>query len=557
MPTLRHTALVVVSLIAACGSGTGRPTGPEVDPPDTIRTITGLVRYFATGPNLNAFDSDGRLTQWEGLANGTFPLPADHILVEVRDPTGALVGTGITNSTGRYNIDINYGPRGTPTQVSVKAIAQISLPFGTAARVLPDEFSVTPYSKEIPLGGDPSERVIEVDVTVGIDEGAAAFHMLQTIWTGFQVARPGITNTSLPDLDVIWARGNGEESFFEAVPSRGRLTVAGGITGDPTSNVDAWDSPKLMRLFGEYLLGFFIHMSVPEGEVTTANLVPNAAWREGFLDFWACMARGSSIYWDTVGSGNDGRVVRYFNIESYFDPALGSLGAGDPNVYQGPDLTGFGSSLTVGEILWDIHDRDIPGFSDNDGIDAFPLFLTLRFMRVPRSGFSYPYLYTLLDSYVADGALSPVRINSLMQRPEDQGIAYPGTDANGFKWPRKVSPDLTPDGPIVPPFDKTVSDRIDTVTPSDPINVDLGIHTQRFFLIDVVRDFDIDVSLDTPGDFEVDITDLNNNVIESGNGGAAAAALPARAYLIRVRSLLNPQAADFDLRIRLTLASGP
>ena len=85
-------------------------------------------------------------------------------------------------------------------------------------------------------------------------------------------------------------------------------------------------------IFGEYLLAYFINDVAPPGEANGALLVPSAAWREGFLDFWACIGRDSEEYWDTEGSGAQGRVVRFFNLESFFDPALGSLGLDDPNV---------------------------------------------------------------------------------------------------------------------------------------------------------------------------------------------------------------------------------
>ena len=84
--------------------------------------------------------------------------------------------------------------------------------------------------------------------------------------------------------------------------------------------------------------------------------MPSAAWREGFLDFWACAARGTPEYWDSEGIGAAGRIVRFFNAESFFDPALGSLGPGDPNVYQDPANVGLGSRFTTTEILWDIFD---------------------------------------------------------------------------------------------------------------------------------------------------------------------------------------------------------
>jgi len=548
-------ALLTTALLPACGGSSGPPTGPPLPIGDTVRTITGTVSYFTTGPALASFDGAGRLLVRKGFVNSTLPRAANHIDVEIRGPDGQLLAEAVTNSTGRYTATINYGKGGVATQVTVTAVARVKLPFGTVARVLPGPNAVEPYSVTTPLSGEPDKEVNQIDIRVALAEGAAAYSMLQTIWQGFITAKTGI-RTSMPHLDLVWAPGNGDRSFVEPFSNLARLTIAGGIANDPASNVDAWAPPKVMRLFGDYLLAYFFHTVAPEGEVSAAELVPSAAWREGFLDFWACVARGTSIYWDSEGIGAEGRVVRYFDVESYFDPGLGSLGPDDPNVYQDPALVGIGSAFTVAEILWDIHDRDIPLFNDQDGIDDFPLFLTLQFMRVPRPGFSYPYFYTLLDLYEADGSLAGVRIDNLLQRPENQGMRYPATPLNGLKWPTKISPDSLPNGPILPPLDKTIIDKIDSQTPPGPINVELGLHTQRYYFLDILKKSNITITVVSPGDLEVDILTLNNAVMASGVGSATALGLGAGGYIVRIRSVTNPQIAEFDMRVKIDLV-GP
>ena len=71
-----------------------------------------------------------------------------------------------------------------------------------------------------------------------------------------------------------------------------------------------WDAPKLMRLLGEYLIHYFFHVAAPEGTPNNARMVPSAAWKEGFLDFWACAGRESTTYWDTEGIGSAGLSQR-------------------------------------------------------------------------------------------------------------------------------------------------------------------------------------------------------------------------------------------------------
>ena len=155
--------------------------------------------------------------------------------------------------------------------------------------------------------------------------------------------------------------------------------------------------------------------------------MPSLAWREGFLDFFSCVTRGDDEYWDTEGQGSAGHVVRYFHLEHIFDPALGSLGPDDPNVYH--NGTGLGSRHSVAEILWDIYDGT---GGDNDTIQ-FPLYLTLRCLETIKPGSTYPYLYTLLDDYVATLSLTPVQLDVLLMLPEDGGSRRcPGSARPGF-----------------------------------------------------------------------------------------------------------------------------
>ena len=130
----------------------------------------------------------------------------------------------------------------------MRSIARIDLPFGSRSSVLPAS-GLPAYSNTTPLGGDPSANTMTIDLDIALNNGAPAYRILQTMYEGFVTAKRGITGP-MPDLDVLWAPGNGDTSSFEAInPLRGELTVAGGILGDDTSNIDAWAPPKLMRLF--------------------------------------------------------------------------------------------------------------------------------------------------------------------------------------------------------------------------------------------------------------------------------------------------------------------
>jgi hypothetical protein len=70
-------------LAAACGGGSGRPTGPPAPIHDTIRTFRGKIGYFVTGPKINARDANGRLVPEAGFVEPNLPRAAPRFIVEV------------------------------------------------------------------------------------------------------------------------------------------------------------------------------------------------------------------------------------------------------------------------------------------------------------------------------------------------------------------------------------------------------------------------------------------------------------------------------------------
>ncbi|HXV91894.1 MAG TPA: hypothetical protein VD813_01245 [Pseudonocardia sp.] len=518
-------------------------------PLDTLRTVTGTVRHHTSAPRPGSRLADGRLVPQAGFVESTIPADAPRVPVEILRPDGSLLATTVTDDRGRFSVQVNFG-QNPATQVFARAVARLDLPFGTKVRVFPNAAATETWSKQSALGGDPLAAQMTVNVEIALDEGAAAYHMLKTLWQPFLLAKSGIT-AAMPDLDILWEPGNGTESSFASEPTRARFLVAGGAPGDPASARDEWDAGPLVRLHGEYLLEYFLTDRAPEGEPSAAPLVPSLAWREGFLDFWACAGRGTSEYWDTEGEGPDGRVVRFFDVESYFDPSLPALGGPDPNVYQDPALVGLGSAFSVAEILWDIHDADGAG-TDDDGVEFDDFFLTMRFLTRPLPGIGYPYLFTLLNEYARPPAAIPaVTLDQLLRGPEDQGMRFPATLGNGFLWPPQISPDGQPGLAIAPPFEKTVPDLLDTLNP-DPVNVEVGLQSQRYHMFDLVQTADVTATVSPSDGLIVEILDLNNVVLASGPSPQTAQDLPARRYIVRVRSSNDPQATPFDLTLTLT-----
>ncbi|MHC4848275.1 MAG: hypothetical protein ACYTEG_07460 [Planctomycetota bacterium] len=521
---------------------------------DTTRTVAGHVGYIQSAPNTGNLQADGRLIPQLGLGAARGSTSAPRIQLEVLGDDGRIVGSGATDDDGNYAIDCNFGQGATATPVRVRAIARSSLPFGLQMRVFPNASALEEYSYTSDRDGDPGDNrfvIMQVDVEIPLDSGSGAFHILDNLYEGFVLGRAGLTpGTILPHVNILWEPGNGAESRLTPGLNSAQLLIAGGIAGDDTSNTDVWDDPLLMRLVGQYLLDYFLWEVRPEGGANDAAMVPSAAWVEGFLDWFSCVARGSPIYWETVGSGAQGRVSRYFHIESFFDGALARLGPDDPNVYQAADVVGMASRFTIAEVLWDIHDRDTRAAdNDNDGLEQDPA-ATLRLIDTFPAGFAYPYFYTLLDAYADSLTLNPGSINSVLTFPEDQQLSYPASAANGTVWPVPVSPG----SPIRPPFSNSLSDEVDTLTPV-PVNLEIGDETQRYFVFETVLTADISITLNTSGNLVVELLRSNNQPIEAGTGTIVALGQGAARFIVRVRPAdgAAPEVADFDLDVDIQL----
>jgi hypothetical protein len=550
---LRNLIFVSLLLTIAC-SGSGGPPRSNIPPGDTTRTVEGRIGYTQAAPNIANVDADGRLIPQPGLNGARGTTPAPRMQIEILGDDGRIVGAGATDANGDYSIVCNFGQGADATPVRIRVIARSILPFGLQMRVFPNDAAVEEYTYTTPPSGDPGDSrsvVMEVDVDIPFDGGSGAFHILDVLYEGFALGRAGLTpGTILPPIDILWEPGNGDQTVLTPGVNSAQLLVAGGVAGDDTSNTDVWDDPLLMRMVGRYLLDYFLWDVRPDGTANDAALVPSAAWTEGFLDWFSCVARNNPIYWETVGSGAEGRVTRYFHIESFFDDALARLGPDDPNVYQPASVVGIASRFTVAEVLWDIHDIDrLTPDNDNDGLEHDPA-ATLRLIDGFIAGFTYPYLYTLLDAYSRSLTFSNGTINSILGSPEDQQLTYPATAADGTTWPVEVNPGL----PIRPPFTGTVSGEVDTVNP-DPLNLEIGDQTQRYFIFETILAADITLTLQTDGDLIVELLRANNTVIASGTGTVEAPGVGSARLVIRVRPAdgAAPQVSSFDVDVDIQL----
>ena len=525
--SIKGLCLAALLAPAGCGGGSNGPPVSAAVVRDTLGRVEGRVRAFRRGPSLS-FDADGRVVA-SSVAESSAPVAVEGVVVRVYSPGGAFLGEAVTRSGGQYGITVNFGPV-PATPVTIQVLAQANSGLGSKLRVLPSAGAAEPYIFSAPALGDPNAPTLIANVEIPLASNAGAFNIAQ-------MGRSSRLAT-LNDVDVIWSEGNGAVSSVTVQDDLGVVTVAGGIAGDDASNTDEFDDPVLARLFGELTFAFVTTDVAPEGTLNGALMVPSVAYREGLLDFWSCIVRDTPLYWDTEGKRAEARVTRFFNIGSFFDPALGSLGPDDPNVYQDPSVIGIGSRFSVAEIMWDIH--------NSLGI---PLFSTIDALEQLTPGATYPHIVTLFESYGRLGLLGGL-LPILLVSPEDQGIPLPPTAANGSEWPTRFPNAAAPGTSLQPPFDDTLSDLVDTINPV-PLNPDLGLFSQRYFHLKSGSEAHIRLTLTTSGSLRMELLDLSNEVLASGTSSILLTAAAPGEYVVRVLGDGVLQIAPFDLRLEL------
>ncbi|MHC4819683.1 MAG: hypothetical protein ACYTF8_16685, partial [Planctomycetota bacterium] len=168
-------SMILLLVAVGCGGSSGPATGPPIPVADTIRTITGRVEYYTTGPMVTTRDGNGRLTPQTGFVQPTIPRRAPHFPVELLSPTGEVLAQGVTGATGEYSVSINFGNGVQATQVALRVYAQLNLPFGATVRVLPNPGATEPYMHESVLSGNPASEVMTVNLTIALDDNAGAY----------------------------------------------------------------------------------------------------------------------------------------------------------------------------------------------------------------------------------------------------------------------------------------------------------------------------------------------------------------------------------------------
>ena len=178
-----------------------------------------------------------------------------------------------------------------------------------------------------------------IDALAG--DAGPAFNVFDTGVAGATLVRT-LLGVTPPHVDWLWTRGKrgvcpGDVTCY--APSQG-ISVH-----SAPSDPDEYDDLVLLHHYGHFFQDVFSPTDVPGGTHGARSRVdPRLAWREGSALFFAALAKGSSLYLDTVPGGLGARL----DIES-LEAAI-PLGTSDGT------LTGDVSEAVVAAVLWDLAD---------------------------------------------------------------------------------------------------------------------------------------------------------------------------------------------------------
>lgn len=303
--------------------------------------LTGLV--FLSGGD--AWAADGRVVgkvQYEKILyrnpeTGVSGLQLDRPVlrpvvgakVELVDVSNVVLATGITNTTGAY--DLSWSLPAAPTaRVRVVAAADNVV---VVDHYNPETaYSVTSETWMLPEG-ETVKDITAVDKT----RESGPFNILAVIQIGNKLVRSAEPDIAFPTITIHWStRPRSGTTYFV----RGRNQAF--ILGDRSQDSDEFDDSIILHEYGHYLAHVFSKDDSPGGSHSgRERLDPRLAWGEGWATFFACAALDDAHYIDTGIGGYEAGVLLKFDI--------------DQDRLNG-DRAGYWSEYSVASALWDLYD---------------------------------------------------------------------------------------------------------------------------------------------------------------------------------------------------------
>lgn len=279
--------------------------------------VSGVVRYEDKEFNINGMTGD--ITRE--------PIPSAVVQV-IRLFDFTTIATGTTGSDGTFSISIsNSGAAG----VYLRVLSQ---------------------SDTIQVQNNATDRAVYAVTTEGIDDSVVqsgitllaskatvaggAFNIYSTLMRGIEKVKEA--ETTIPLSISYWEPGS-QGTFYD--DQEDRIYILG-ISTDP----DQYDDAVILHEYGHFLESHFARIDSTGGDHSIADNTQDIrlSWSEGWGNFFAGVARESSLYVDTNGSGSS--IVSY-DMEDLSSPGL-------------PTLSNFAiyttNEIAVAAVLWDFYD---------------------------------------------------------------------------------------------------------------------------------------------------------------------------------------------------------
>lgn len=326
---------------------------------DPTRAVSGTVSYEKKTVDTSSFDNAAK-----GFAPTLVATAVRRAQVQLIAADGTEIQRSFTDETGAFTL---YLPALTTTAtVVVSASAdpafqtltvrdcpmstQYTFPAGCT-----DQLGKAYQWQSAPFTGPTALGPITITEASGL---GGAFNIFNLMLKGQDFARVNLNHgayPSTPPLVVEWKKN------YETITSYwdSKEIVIQGVASD----TDEYDDPVLMHEFGHFLQSSFSVSDSPGGSHDGSPADPRLAFGEGYGTYVGCRISGSSLYFDSYGSGigvtdvnNTGRMAN----------------ASDPfGVKQ------LVSEYLVGEVLWRLDlgtGGNTTGAGASGGLGSTPIF---------------------------------------------------------------------------------------------------------------------------------------------------------------------------------------
>ncbi len=371
-------ALIAIIFLAGCGSGgSGGPLCQQVV---GGVAVSGTARY------------EKRLFDANGFTGQVVLLPIRNAPVEVQRSSGKVVGSTITDDSGRYCMaypkesNQSFGhvvvyARHDPTNVQVGLFLFDEVE---------EKFRFTDHHFFKTFPDDDNTFSVELDLTATAGTMGGIFNIMDTMAKGHRFFQAVTGNTPPKVHAASWEEIPG--SFFvtqeecEEIVEGGVLGVEGDCIfiradgfiffGESFGDLDNYDDDIILHEYGHFLTHNF-SKDVSRGGTHTlfdSSQDVRLAWSEGWATFFSSAMRSNPV---NVDVGVDGTPNFSFSIDSneLLFPEI-------PNAFRLRDLAvRTTNELAVASVLWDIFDGAGDEAFDTLSLGFGPIWDVLGFWR--------------------------------------------------------------------------------------------------------------------------------------------------------------------------------